>query len=503
MNIENNKGMVILIVSYVIVAVLLILGVVFFSRSFSEHKIAERQKYSVQALSIAEAGIEKAFYDLKQDFVNDLTKPSWIDGWIYNTGTFIEWGPSYDDFSVFYDWTDLSNGQYRVELKNVTDKPDEIWVRAAGTVGDITKTIQTYIKVRNFSIWNNAIFAGVGSSGALINGNVDIRGSVHILGDGLEPFDYAMDMSGSAKVGNNYQGISAELLGKIPPCPMTLFNGETVESLEASVRIKHGLAGLSGSATLGESDSFGNDYKETVDGVFVTDGYGGNKGEDNVYSDNGTQQLYDMRDSVQFPSLSDPYLSYSTYQDYLMDNALVISDPAQLNQMANIKPDSNFSYTDAEDKGSISMDGNGNLAIDGIVYIDDGGDLGMKWIAQSDTINYTGKGSIVVTGDVEIKVSLYTSGNDSFPNNIIGVMTPNTITFDTSNIDVMGAFYAEDEIICKKQTEVAGAFVSNYFDMSQQVPSIYQVPALVDNLPPAIIGNLPIWIILTVAWQEL
>src|SRR3990172_12340057 len=35
--------------------------------------------------------------------------------------------------------------------------------------------------------WNNAIFAGVGQTGKGIAGNVDIHGSVHILGEG-EPF---------------------------------------------------------------------------------------------------------------------------------------------------------------------------------------------------------------------------------------------------------------------------------------------------------------------------
>jgi hypothetical protein len=499
MKIQNNKGVVMLVVSYSIVAVLLILGVAFFFRSFNELNIAERQKNSAKALAIAEAGIEKAFYDLKQDFMGDISDPSWSDGQI-NT---INCGPDYNNFYVLYDWANLGAGQFKVELKNVTGKFDEIWAKSTGTVGGISKIVQTYVKVRNFNIWNNAIFAGSGSSGATINGNVDVRGSVHILGNGLGPADYAFDMSGSAKVGNNYDGISSELLSRIPSCPTVEFNGETVESLDAMVRIKHGLAGLSGTATIGAFNQSGNSYKETAEAVYVTDGYGGSQGADNVYSDNGTEHRYDLGEAVQFPRLSDPHQSYPTYLAYLRDNALVVSDPAQLNQLANIRPDSNFSYSDPDGKGSISMDGSGNLTIDGIVYVDNGGDLGMRYIGPDSTINYTGRGSIVVTGDVLFKVNLYTSGNDSFPDNIIGIMTPNTITFDSSNKDVMGAFYAEDRIIAAKQTNVAGAFVSDYFDMGQQVPSIYQVPDLKDSLPPGMIGDYPVWIILTVAWQEL
>lgn len=502
MNIRNNKGMVMLIVSYAIVAVLLIFGVVFFSRSLSEHRVAQRQKDYIQTIAIAEAGIDRTFYNLKQEFAT-VANPSWSNGSIYFEGSELGWGPHYDDFAVFIDWTDFGNGQYKVELKNVAGKGDELWVRSTARVADTEKILQAYIKARNFNIWNNAIFAGAGTSGAMINGNVDIRGSVHILGDGLGPFDYAMDMGGSGMVGNNYDGMSSDLLNRIPPCPTAIFNGETIELLEASVRIKNGLVGLSGTGVLGKPDSSGDSYKETLEGVYVTDGYGGNQGAGNVYSDNGTEHMYDLGDAIEFPSLFKPYGGYATYMDYLKDNALVITDPAQLNELANIQPNSNFTYTDSGGKGSISMDGSGNLAIDGIVYIDNGGNLGMKWTGKSSTINYTGRGSIVVTGDVEMKVNLYTSGNNSFPNNIIGIMTPNSITFDSSQKEVMGAFYAEGEINCTKQTEVIGTFVSNFFNMGNQVPSIYQVPALADNLPPGMISTDSIWIILTVAWQEL
>ncbi|MFC1709110.1 hypothetical protein ACFL2J_03500 [Candidatus Omnitrophota bacterium] len=502
MNINNNKGMVMLIVSYAVVVVLLVLGAVFFSRSFGEHVIAQRQRDYVQVIAIAEAGLDRTFYNLKQDFEIDAD-PSWTDGTIYFEGTNLTWGPHYDDFEVFIDWTSFGEGEYRVEMRNVSGSADALWVRSTARVADTEKTIQSYIKAANFNIWNNAIFAGAGASGAMINGNVDIRGSVHILGNNLGPFDYAFDMSGSAIVGNNYEGISSDLLTRIPSCPTTVFNGETIEFLDATVRVKHGLAGLSGSGVLGGLDSVGDSYKETLEGVYITDGYGGNQGAGNVYSDNGTEHAYDLEDAIEFPSLSDPYGGYDTYMDYLRDNALVISDSAQLNELANIQPDSNFAYTDAGGKGSISMDGNGNLAIDGIVYIDNGGDFNFKWVALSNTINYTGRGSVVATGDVNIKTNLYTSGNNSFPANVMGIMTPNDITFETSQLEAMGAFFAEGVIKCTKQTNVAGAFVSNYFDMGSQVPAIYQIPALADNLPPGMISKESIWIIITVAWQEL
>src|SRR5690606_29144735 len=52
------------------------------------------------------------------------------------------------------------------------------------------------------------------------------------------------------------------------------------------------------------------DYKETMDGVFVNDGWTGNKVDGNgdpqsVYSDNGWDNGYDMGDQVEYPTYDD------------------------------------------------------------------------------------------------------------------------------------------------------------------------------------------------------
>lgn len=501
----NNQRGIILIAAYLVVVILLILGSAFITGSISENRIADREKDSILAFYMAEAGIESALYDLKQDFGNGDADP-WRDGDI-NGNTV---GPSDVNFySLYGGEISLGDGSYDVELKNVAGKDNEIWLRSTGNYGSITnKTIQVYMKMVNYSPWNTAIFAGTGSSGTTINGNVDIRGSVHILGTGLTSADSAINMSGNANVGNNYQGIPTALDDRVPDIPTVIFNGETVQSLDAEVHIKNGLAGLNGDAKIGDTDNSDNPYKETVDGVYITDGYTGNKGAANVYSDNGTANTYDLGDAVSFPSLSDPYQSYATYQEYLRDNALVISDPAQLDELDDLTPSSSFSYSDGTGN-TISMDGEGNLVIAGIVYIE-GGDLEMEADGSQKTITYTGTGVIVVAGDgdssdgeAEIDINLLTSGVDSFPNNVLGIMTPGDIEFDGANIDVMGVFYAEGEIEVKKQTNIAGTMVSNYFDIGSQVPSIYQVPSLFDNLPSGMIASDPVWIMRVVSWQEI
>jgi hypothetical protein len=45
--------------------------------------------------------------------------------------------------------------------------------------------------------------------------------------------------------------------------------------------------------------------------------------------------------------------------------------------------------------------------------------------------------------------------------------------------------------------------VSNYFDMGTNVPAIFQVPSLADNLPQGMVGAYPILAFQHVSWREL
>ncbi len=494
---QNNRGSL-LIISYMIILMLVAFGSASVILSIGDSRVAERNRRTAQAFHIAEAGIERAIYDLRQDFLNDIASPSWSDGTI-NTFTI---GPDTSSFyPIPYSSTTLNGGSYTVTLKNVSGANDAIWVHSTGTVGDISQTIEIYAKIQNNSPWDNAIFAGSGASGMMVNGNVNISGSVHILGTGLSSTDYAIDLGGTAElVRNNYTGLDAALAPKVPALPTTVYNGEPVSTLNAELRVKHGKVGISGSSSVGESDVAGNSTKETVDGVYATDGFGGNQGTASVYSDNGWSNAYDLENSISFPSLSDSYSGYTTYQQYLRANALVINDAAKLAQLANITPSSNFNYNGSN--GSISMDGNGNLAISGIVYVE-GGDLNMNKAGSNKTINYTGSGSLLVTGDANINVNLYTSGNSSFPSNALGVMTPNSISFNEANINVMGLFYAENTVRVTKQTDIMGTIVSNYFDFGTNVPAIYQVPDAVNHLPSGLIGQNSAWTMQIIAWRKL
>jgi len=498
---RDNKGSL-LILSYLVIFVLLALGAAFIAMSVNESQVAERQRRTTLALHIAEAGIERAFYDLRQDFINDASNPSWADGDINGMAL----GPNTASFyTITYGAgsTSLNGGSYAVQLKNVSGITDAIWIRSTGTLGDAQQTIEVYAKIVSISPWNNAIFAGAGAAGAMVNGNVNIRGSVHILGTGLQSTDLVVDLGGTAEIiGNNYEDMAAALKAKVPTLPTTTVNGETVETLSAVLRVKRGIVGLSGSSTAGEADTAGNAYKETIDSSYVTDGFGGSQGATNVHSDNGSSNAYDLGDTVSFPSLSDPYGGYSTYQGYLQANALVISSAADLAKLANITPASSTDFSFSSANGSISKTG-GNLTVSGIVYLDNNGSLNMSTAGAAKTITYTGSGAILAEGNVQINTNLLTSGDNSFPTNIVGIMTPNSIGFDEANIDVMGLFYAEGTVTAEKQTDIVGTIVSNFFDMGTNVPSVYQVPDVINHLPAGLIGQNNTWIMKTVSWRKI
>jgi hypothetical protein len=493
---KNEKGSM-LIISYFVIIILLGIGVTYMLASMNESLAAERERLSAVALSavafhIAEAGVERGLSDMRLDFANG---GSWTDGTI--NGYPIANDGAYHDFS--YSPVVLNGGSYTVQCKL---DANGAWVKSVGTTSGATHTIEAYAKIVDLSPWNNAIFAGAGASGSMINGNVDIRGSVHILGTGLNAGDLALNMGGTAQlVGNNYAGLSATLLAKVPALPTVVHNGETVTTLNGILRVKKGIVGVSGTATVGEPNITGNGMKESVDAAYVTNGYGGNQGVNNVYSDNGTNNGYDLGDAVTFPSLNTAYPGYASYKDYLKAKALVISSAADLAKLNNITPTSSFAFSNTVGgvTNSITMDGNGNMTVSGIVYVDNNGSLNLNKAGSNKTINYTGKGSLLVTGNVGINVNLMTAGNASFPNNIVGIMTPNIIDFNEANINVMGVFYAENKITAQKQTTIMGTIVSNYFDMGTNVPAIFQVPATLNSMPPGMIGTSTKWYSV-VAW---
>jgi hypothetical protein len=421
---------------------------------------------------------------------------------------------------------------------------DYVRIVASAQRGGQVRTVEVLAIRMNINCWTNAVFGGAGQAGGCINGNVSIHGSVHILGDNIPLGGEAVasiDMSGTSLIRNNYSGVPPELLTRIPAIDTRVFEGEDVDTLRSTLRVRRGFVSMSGTAQVGEPNTSPNTLKETVDGTHVTDGWTGNaivpdggRGDPlNVYSDNGWDELYDLGSKVTFPRLSDPWRNTLTgetvtnpatgfpytHEEYftqvLADS--VIPGPIEIDvgtdyyYNASRPEDENPEHRVPGDDGddyifynaaTDTMEINGQVAINGSFTVDSQG--------NNDTINYTGRGAILVQGDAEVDVNLLTVNADgsvanSYPNaNCLGLMASGQLTVGSgAQRALMGAMYGQQSLNSPKQTHLAGTYVSEYFDMGTNVPSIYQVPSLPANLPYGMVGSYPVWIVSQRSWREI
>jgi len=486
---RRNEGSALLMALLIMLMLTLIFAAAV-TTSVTDIDIAKNQKERTLAFYTAEAGLQYAIGVLRTNF-NELNNDT-LEAWI-NTSSAIGEG----NFSV-----------------GVTGTSPFKTLTSDGFDRDGEAIVQVTVKRKRspLNIWDNIVFAGTGQAGGAISGNVNLHGSVHILGDDLDDGDFAMEMTGGGNVHNNYTGITATLSSRLPPLDTTTFNGEVVSSLDAELRVKKGRVDISGDSQAGFADvpGGGTPIKETLDGAYVSDGYGGNKGASSVYSDNGTSEGYDVGDAMSLPDLlNDPYtdpssgITYPTYMNYLNNNALVI------NGNVTLKPGETFAPL-SNGFGSISMDAGGNLQISGIVYVT--GDIEIESGKGTEThtpVIFDGRGTLVSEGDINVSTHVLSAG--TFPtDDVLGFIAADDIGIGTGNgdaqLNMMGAFFAGDEITNKKQNQLAGAMVSNYFQLDN-VPDLFHVPSIVDNLPPGMPGGETIDIytykVVNGTWREL
>jgi len=441
------------------------------------------------------------------------------------------------------------------------------WITSTATVNGVTRSVRALITSHNVGIWNNAIFAGTGASGKAINGNVDIRGSVHILGDGeefsdlnnngkwdaaepftdknkngvwdpgepftdvngdgvwnaAEPFndsnnngiydppltqtDLNSSFGGNAYIGNNYSGMPAGLEAMVPTAPRP----GGIESLSTEVRVKHGQIAVNGSASIGSNSVIdGGTSKATIDGAYVSDGWTGNQGANSVYSDNGTTNGYDLSAlGIQFPLISgigaDPYTDktgnvWTTQDSYLTTKSLLV--PVSTITSTT----SSFSYADGNGNSiSFTKASAGHpalLSVTGIVRI--AGDL---QIGAKDSLTYSGNGTLYATGNLKIDGDLLPAAGLVFPTTTrMGFIAKQNMYLASGNgssqLSMAGAFYAQGTIYSAKQNQIAGTFVANYYDMGNNVPNIYQVPSLPQNMPPGMPGDKNYYTIRVKTWRQ-
>jgi len=364
---------------------------------------------------------------------------------------------------------------------------------ASGVVEAASQTVRSDLRVivRRLTIWDNAIFGGAGQGGNAINGNVQVRGSMHVIGN---PGD-VLDSNGTAFVMNSYINLLADYGAegaKLPPLPTIDFNGEMVQTLDAEVRVKQGTVNLGGSATWGLSDVTGNGYKETIDGFYndATINYSGSAAV-NADETGG----YDATD-IAFPSLDDPYYDASTSTMYAQHRTYLTSNSLSLpvNEISVDTPA--FALSDGSGNSASWDPVTGVLDIQGIVSVIGTLDIGKK----NNDVAYDGTGTLYASGDVHIHSNLLPTGDylntAAATTHNLGVIADNDMFIAAgggeSAVKVMAALYAEGLTEINKQSNIAGAVVAQAFDLGNQVPSVWQVPKLPTNLPPGMPGADPL-----------
>jgi type II secretory pathway pseudopilin PulG len=197
---------------------------------------------------------------------------------------------------------------------------------ARGAVHGARGRMVDEFRVSALDMWNNAVVAGNSAANAVIQGRAEIRGSVHVLGEGLSSSDKALDLNGAFALGNTYRNINSSITPTSAANPMRLTNNDPTD-LCATLRVKRGYVYMSGSAQIGFAETQNADpYIDTMRGIFTNDGIVGGTLDANVHSINGMDAAYDAGNTFQFPYLDNVNsLTSKTWREGLTQDALYLS----------------------------------------------------------------------------------------------------------------------------------------------------------------------------------
>ena len=508
-SLKDEKGIA-LVVALLFLTLLSLLGIAGIITSSTDTKIAGNTLSSTKALYIAEAGLARAEAELINDLNNDQNIAN--SSFIATSGT-ITITPSSTAFYTVFSDISFGAGSYTIQFKNYGTAPNYesaiVLVRSTGTgPNSSTITLERYLSAENISPWNNAIFAGGGGGAAPITGNVIIAGPIHLLGNGLAATDTVfVNQTGNCL--NSNIGMDAILAGKIA--------GGTTSDLDAKFRVKNGRIDMTvGSGKIGESTSpFKGIYVTTGadsggDGVNddILGGYNSGAGQ-NLYADKGANsaEAYDLGDyNITLPSIDTTWmnahsknLTGATQSDGAPTPKGLIAGALELTGKYKVGP--TWYYPDinqSDANGSISFDSSTSvLTISGIVKVTS--------LKISSDITYAGKGTIYVTGTTNIDGNVLPATAASYPTtNVLGVVSTGNMALPSSSQKLLtGAFYSAGTITSNKQNELAGTIVCQNFNITAQVPKIWQVPSLAANLPPGMPGSGQNWVFTKKTWREI
>jgi len=537
----RSEAGVALLITVLILFIVSLLGATIVSLGQVDLDLSGNYRASTTAFHLAESGLHSATADMRSDYTGDPTD-NWVIDWINRgsgvmsvknpfpdpTATTIN-GHGLTEASLspnpyagtpyaLGDSTTLGGGTYsRIVWLPPTITTDagvatvNFRVRSTGAdANPATPSVSTIdgiisVELLDSSSSGAGMFLGSPDNGGdIIKGNrLQIAGSVLVTGDGGSRFR----LRGRSKIVNNYDGIDdlsnglGTLALKLPDLDAPDFNGESVETLNAVLRIKDAELRINGNASAGEADVEGDADKETLDAVYSDDPPPANG---DVFAD--SVGAYDLDDSIAFPSLDAPYVdsngvSYASFSSYLNSVAYT---PGIGGDLIIDGDTPSFAYVDPAGKGSIRWNHITKvLTIDGVIKINgqaklgktgdeddfEGGDEPEGGVLRA--IKYAGTGAIWASDKIEIHTDIYPDGLyledgpdlDGLVDGNLGLIASTEIEipkgYGDANTRIIASLFAEEKILAKEPANIAGSVTTGYFEaQGNDRVNLWQVPAL-------------------------
>jgi len=468
---KDEKGIVMLVViGIMLVITVLAFGVIGVSES--DLFLSARDNESMAAFHVAEAGIQKALWQLE------------------NLGNSME--PRNFNITV---------GNGVAEVGAVQEDANKAWywtIDSTGTCGHAKRHLR--VTVFNFSLWNMNM--GLGDGNTLASGGNGILGTTSIDG----PFYVRgnVELSGSSKITGG---------------PFFIKTGT--------------LRFMNNSSSLGEEGNLIEAFIEPAEGnEDIIDRHGNplNPGDPQVYVSSLSNQVPDVKlppldpllnyrktaasesaePSTAYPGIITTQTEISGYK--VLDDDLDISTgPVESRRMYRL--DSNVNSFGLE-TGEFAWDKNNRrLYVNGTVFID--GNLTIGDNSNSE-INFYGNGTLVVNGEIFIKGKLRPPSAVNYrldSEHVLGLITAETIYVDVngsnstpqrSEPDISGAFFASKKVkFNSNNTSFVGSMIAGVLDFAENVNNshIFTDEDLPGMLPPSLPGRDK-WLAMTASWRE-
>lgn len=451
---ENGMAMV------VVIGIMLIVTTLAFGAmavSESDLLLSERDKESMEALHVAEAGIQKALWQLEEQ------------GNAMSPKTFT-----------------IPVGQGTAQVNAIQDGSNSwYWtIESTGTAGESHRKIK--VTVFNFSIWN--MNAGLGSNKSLASGGNGIHGTTSVDG----PFYVRgnIELSGTSSIRSG---------------PLFIKTGSLVFN--------------SASATLGEADKYVDAFIEPAEGY--DDIVGVKNEDNQLFISRLSNQVPDIklppmeelsvyRERSEQESTETPVTAHPSANPAQSGGYKVVDDDGE-NETSDIKN----TYMLNKDIGSFGNaefgwdQVNRILQVEGTVFVD--GNLQIGYDDNSLT-KYEGRGTIVANGNITIKGKLIPTTTKMDNDHVLGLVTDDTIEIsvnasnseDPDNPDIAGAFFATESIrVAKNNITFVGSMIAGTLDFADKTNNshLFTDDSLPTFLPPSLPGSTK-FLAMTTAWRE-